>query len=153
MKKCTKCGKSKNLDDFYRNKSKRDGRSSHCKSCLKAGRKISYRKTGSTGVQWKKDNPKRAAELERNYRNKKKYGLTPEQYLKLIANGCEVCGSHERLCVDHDHSCCPAQVTCGKCVRGVLCVDCNIAEGRLKSRPELARSLAKYMEKREGTQR
>jgi hypothetical protein len=29
------------------------------------------------------------------------------------------------FCVDHDHTCCPGEYTCGKCVRGLLCDDCN----------------------------
>jgi hypothetical protein len=29
------------------------------------------------------------------------------------------------LAVDHDHNCCPSKKTCGKCIRGLLCMDCN----------------------------
>ena len=65
----------------------------------------------------------------------------------MIAGGCEVCGSTNDLCIDHDHSCCPGQKTCGKCIRGILCNDCNIAEGRLKSDKELVKALLRYLEK------
>jgi hypothetical protein len=33
--------------------------------------------------------------------------------------------------VDHDHSCCPGRQTCGKCVRGLICRQCNTAFGVL----------------------
>lgn len=35
--------------------------------------------------------------------------------------------------------------TCGKCVRGVLCNRCNVAEGMLQSDPDRALALAAYM--------
>ncbi|AEK36197.1 hypothetical protein CVAR_0843 [Corynebacterium variabile DSM 44702] len=36
MKRCTKCGETKGVDGFYRNRSKRDGLSTHCKECDRA---------------------------------------------------------------------------------------------------------------------
>ena len=75
----------------------------------------------------------------------KRHNLTGDEYAALIANGCEVCGSHEDLKVDHDHSCCPGGGSCGKCIRGCLCGRCNAAEGMLLSDPDRALSLAFYM--------
>lgn len=34
--------------------------------------------------------------------------------------------------IDHDHSCCPGKGSCGKCVRGILCRNCNVGLGFLK---------------------
>lgn len=33
MKACTKCGEYKPLEDYHKDKSKKDGVHSHCKSC------------------------------------------------------------------------------------------------------------------------
>ena len=57
------------------------------------------------------------------------YKLTPERYDAMAEQGCRVCGSKDDLRVDHDHSCCPGQKTCGQCVRGLLCHPHNIGEG------------------------
>jgi hypothetical protein len=38
-----------------------------------------------------------------------------------------------RVCVDHDHQCCPGSYSCGKCVRGFVCNGCNTAVGHLES--------------------
>jgi hypothetical protein len=39
-----------------------------------------------------------------------------------------------RLCIDHDHHCCPSKnKACGKCVRGLLCAYCNQELGRVET--------------------
>lgn len=47
--------------------------------------------------------------------------------------------------VDHDHSCCPGNQSCGRCVRGLLCGRCNLALGLLRDDADLADSAAKYL--------
>lgn len=43
--------------------------------------------------------------------------------------------------MDHDHACCADKnKSCGKCVRGLLCHNCNIALGHIERRLQLARS-------------
>jgi hypothetical protein len=66
------------------------------------------------------------------------YGITLDEYNLLLSNGCNVCGSTERLHCDHDHK-------TGK-VRGCLCHSCNISLGHMKDDPTLLRKLANYVE-------
>ena len=64
-------------------------------------------------------------------RRARMYGLTVDKMNEMLAKGCYICGSYERLCIDHDHSCCLRNKKtnqsnkCGKCTRGILCDRCN----------------------------
>ncbi len=60
-----------------------------------------------------------------------RYKRTLEDFnntLKSQGGHCALCPStgsvKRRLCWDHDHACCPGR-SCGKCVRGLLCIACN----------------------------
>lgn len=66
----------------------------------------------------------------------KRFGVTEAEILAL-PDACEICGSRERLCVDHCHS-------VGH-VRGALCNACNLALGYMGDDPARLRAAAAYI--------
>lgn len=77
------------------------------------------------GIYYFAGKPHYTKEYNLNY----KYKLSIEEFNERSANGCEICGDkpERTLHVDHDHKCCDGLVTCGKCVRGIVCNRCNKA--------------------------
>lgn len=92
---------------------------------------------------------------EAHYRRYAKYGVSPEAFETVLSGqggGCGVCGltesdSGHALVVDHDHSCCPGQRSCGRCVRGILCRSCNVGLGMMRDDPDLLLRAATYLNK------
>lgn len=81
----------------------------------------------------------------RKYSWKTEYGLTEEDYYRLLAaqnGGCKLCGrtpeSGKVLPVDHNH------VT-GK-IRGLLCTKCNVGLGLIGDTVESLRRAIQYLE-------
>lgn len=140
MKTCNKCKEAKSLDKFGKHKLTKDGLRGECRRCA-LDYQNKYRKEKYSSEDYKYYCKLRQVKLN--------YKLNQQQYEDMIINGCEICGSFEKLCIDHDHSCCSTSRTCGNCIRGVLCKNCNHAEGHLKSNPELVLKLYKYMTRRE----
>lgn len=71
------------------------------------------------------------SEYTRDWNLQRRYKITAADYDRLLAEQsgrCRICGkqpTRNRLHVDHDRACCPGSTSCGKCIRGLLCVSCN----------------------------
>ena len=113
---CTVCSEFKPIEAFVIRKTHRVGKPvSVCTPC-----KISYNR------KRRELNPERVQEIERRSKFKKNYGITVDDYYKMLesqGNGCGICkakepgGGTKFFAVDHCH-------TTGK-VRGLLCTKCN----------------------------
>jgi hypothetical protein len=91
------------------------------------------------------ENPEWAAAVAHKGKMRK-YGITPEDYARMLTEQggvCDICGgtcgTGTRLAVDHCH-------TVNK-VRGLLCRTCNTAIGLLKEDPELFSRAVAYLNK------
>lgn len=69
-----------------------------------------------------------------------------------FCDGCGVFGSLQR---DHDHSCCDTVNinSCGVCIRGYLCANCNKTLAFAKDDPIRLIKLVEYIEKYNGGRR
>lgn len=80
---------------------------------------------------------------------KKKYNMTSEQFLDLLekqGNTCAICqATYNNYAIDHDHACCSGEITCGKCVRGVLCQKCNRGIGQFNDSIEILQNAITYL--------
>jgi len=157
-KQCLHCKAIKALDDFYTDRKARDGRRPECKSCNLARRAAHYRENPGPAIErakrWREANPERYEARMQAYADsgkkisdrkshlKRKYGLTLEDFDRMLAaqhGGCAICGELGVDHIDHDHA--------NGAVRGVLCFRCNAAIGQLDDDPERARALAHYLER------
>jgi hypothetical protein len=146
MKICTKCKESLPIESF--NERSPGYLYRQCKSCRLKARNERFALYPDTKIKaqerskkWyennrdkvrekNKANKKYRANRDRWYRIKNTYNLTEQQYWDILnkQNGyCAICEKKvEKLYIDHDHSCCPTETSCGKCVRGILCQKCNM---------------------------
>jgi uncharacterized OB-fold protein len=84
------------------------------------------------------------------YKRKFRYNLSEQDVRRLLflqKGLCAICSVKlTKFAVDHDHKCCPFEVTCGKCVRGLLCNECNTALGMMNDDTSRLRSAITYLE-------
>lgn len=66
------------------------------------------------------------------------YNITLEEANSIKANGCNICGTFEDLCIDHKHS--------TNKVRGCLCKKCNLALGHVENNMDLLHKMLSYLE-------
>lgn len=138
-KACRKCNVVKPLDLFYTNNACKDKKDSWCKECK------------SNLLKQARRDPEKG-DIFRYYRYKglikKRYGITVEQYEKMLhdQNGaCAICKTScehgksfgKRLSIDHDHK--------TKFVRGLLCQKCNKGLGLFNDNIEIMQSAIQYI--------
>lgn len=73
------------------------------------------------------------------------YSLSEQRYIEMMSTPCAGCGTLSNLSIDHDHSCCPSRSSCGECVRGTLCISCNLAVGSVRDDITILTNLIKYL--------
>ncbi|MFE2073715.1 endonuclease VII domain-containing protein [Streptomyces misionensis] len=122
-KRCSTCEQWKEVNEFYPRAQHSDGLNGYCKRC------------------------------DRDMRLRRNYGITVDQYDSMLAaqgGGCAICGTvpgeGTSLHVDHDHACCPdRKKSCGGCLRGLLCEDCNRVLGMFRDDPARFESAITYL--------
>jgi hypothetical protein len=84
-----------------------------------------------------------------------KFGLSPEETLRLFTGQrgrCYMGGEPLNLdaprgyFVDHARWCCPGSKSCGRCVRGLTCNNCNVGAGHFSDDPARLRHAADAIE-------
>lgn len=147
---CKECGA-----EFYDPNLK--GKSLYCSSTCKV--KSGNSKSSEYKKEWKANNRDKVLSAGSRYRSSNKdkikdyylratYGISLAALRILLSkdNLCAICRvviTEYSVHIDHDHNCCPSKKTCGGCVRGLLCENCNKGLGHFKDNKDvLALALA-----------
>ena len=164
---------SKALGEFPKAKTSKDGRHSYCKTCMVEYRMSKYdykmKRMEHTDTHRQCRNCEEVLPLEAfkmpkstncvqctkilaRARSLKRYGLTEQDYATRFIKQrglCAICNkpSVKALAVDHDHKCCSDDATrsCGKCVRGLICSNCNIALGLVEDNIDTLQAMINYL--------
>lgn len=138
VKQCKECGRlfENTSDNFGAAKFK--GICYLRNYCIKCQNKRALRERRKLGKEYRE----RHNEQCRIRHLRIRYGLTPKQADELYSRGCEICGSTEKLCIDHNHE-------TGE-VRGCLCNNCNTAIGMFSEDVSLLEAAKQYVLKYKG---
>lgn len=165
---CRACGQDKSLDEFsstLRVRTRVPSRLTYSLDCKPCASKRSYAHQRGAGAAVQaayrhSDAYKRAQKdgwLRATYN--KSIGWYEAQFAKQ-GGVCGICGKPEHrkgrggevkaLAVDHNHRCCAGQVSCGKCVRGLVCEGCNHTLGFAQDSTEILESAILYLKQFKG---
>lgn len=146
-KECADCGITKDITEFHKNKTRKDGISTLCKLCsTERHQKYYYENREVLLAKIKEHSSKpHAIANKRNSNLKINYGITEEDYQEMLVeqnNSCAICGVNQndlryKLYVDHDHK-------TGE-VRGLLCKHCNSAIGLFNDNKSLLLKAIDYL--------
>lgn len=138
---CSTCGVPLILGDNWKQTSCGKG-DYRCTTCRSKYQKDYYKNNKETLNKKRKEyyesNKETISAKQSDYKTKKNYGISKEEYNLLMEEGkCAICGSTEKLRLDHDHN-------TGK-IRGVLCHWCNVGLGHFKDNLDLLIKAREYL--------
>jgi hypothetical protein len=171
MKKCSRCQIEKPVEDFTRDKNRKDERYPQCKSCVneytRARRERPEVKEHERQLRQRPEAKakqhaynvayvQRMKEQRRASYRRHRYGVDDATLKALLKEQGDSCGNAGCLIpltlaeahVDHDKTCCPGRSACGKCIRGLLCPGCNVGVGFFRDDPKKLRGMAEYVERK-----
>ena len=145
---CSRCGVEKHISEFH---SRGNGRRrASCKKCYCS--QLFEKRRSDPDTHRKASNRyyhahrKRCLEIRSKNRRLKWYGLTIEEWERLLClqkNKCAICEEQlqpgKTTQVDHCHK--------TKKIRGILCFNCNILLGMAHDNPNILRLATSYLEK------
>lgn len=144
LKWCNKCRQELPFSLFTKDRAKADGLQTVCKFCGNR-QKAEYRKA----------HPEVRRQLNQRYRLRHAHNMSMavfNRHLESQGYKCKLCqtsfeGASTVVCVDHDHSCCPAKTrSCGRCFRGLLCRNCNTGLGHFKDNVKVLMKAITYLQ-------
>lgn len=165
MKTCRKCNTSKSESEFYKNPSKANPARlrGDCKACHQVKTAVQKKiKQQQYRDYWKVYSLANAEKIT-DAKLRRIYGISLEQFTEMLIaqdGKCAICkqapppnAKGYSFAIDHDHACCNnsnARVkgySCGSCVRGLLCHNCNLGLGNFKDSVDLLQSAQAYLRK------
>ena len=132
LRTCTGCGlkayTEQELNNFVKCTNHSHDRKNFCNECEKKRSK-----------KYREKNPEAVLLKRQKYYATKVYNTTLEKYQERMASSdkCQVCGSKDKLCYDHDHKTME--------FRGVLCNKCNRSIGILGDTIESIEKVLTYL--------
>lgn len=137
-KVCQRCKQDKPLDQFAIQRGMKDGRRANCRPC-----------SGAVYKEYCYSNPEKV----RDGYYRKMYGISLEQYRRMMLDQgevCAICGcpetaTNKSMAVDHD------PVTGS--VRRLLCHKCNAGLGHFNDNPDLLLRASQYLRDHEPSHR
>lgn len=161
VKTCRDCGIEKSASEFYAAPRRRDGLGSYCKPCHRARtrawedrnpekmaecrerRSLKERASGGIGRAATRGQLHGPPTPRHHWKRDRRFGLSPGQYTQMLAaqgGVCALCGGVDpgrALAVDHCHE--------TDTVRGLLCMNCNTALGKLGDTAEALQRAVDYL--------
>lgn len=140
--KCRDCGQCLPESEFGADHATPNGLSRRCRICkAKRSREWYYRLGSKAAHAPKIKKVITAADVAAGRKRrslKSRYGLTVEEYNKILSTGCLICGTFKNLCVDHDHKISKN--------RGALCAKHNTAIGLFNENTDHLAQAIKYIQ-------